>query len=273
MHENGIHDYLKYVKFGYGRGTDHACKDIRGGKMTREEGIEMVRRYDHVKPRGPRALARVRRHDRGGVRRDRRHVPRPARVGRDEPANGSRTTSGTSISGARRRRCGEARHPARRADGRAGAAYAADVAWLLERRSHFVSAACPPVRATTRRTRRGASTSSTTPLRRLRDRLHEPAPTRRAARRVLPPLGELRVLEPRGLPGLRGGAARSIFRPRVERIAEIADRHAPEAHALLDVGAGFGTFCEEVASSTVPSVIALEPEPHLAATCRAKAWR
>lgn len=51
MHENGIHDYLKFVKFGYGRGTDHACKDIRGGRMTREQGIEMVRKYDHVKPR------------------------------------------------------------------------------------------------------------------------------------------------------------------------------------------------------------------------------
>jgi N-acetyl sugar amidotransferase len=51
MHENGIHDYLKYVKFGYGRATDHACKDIRAGRMTRDEGIEMVRKYDHVKPR------------------------------------------------------------------------------------------------------------------------------------------------------------------------------------------------------------------------------
>ena len=50
MHENGAHDYLKYIKFGYGRGTDHACKDIRAGKMTRDEGIEMVRRYDAVKP-------------------------------------------------------------------------------------------------------------------------------------------------------------------------------------------------------------------------------
>lgn len=50
MHENGIHDYLKYVKFGYGRGTDHSSKDIRAGIMTREQGIEMVRRYDHVKP-------------------------------------------------------------------------------------------------------------------------------------------------------------------------------------------------------------------------------
>jgi N-acetyl sugar amidotransferase len=51
MHENGIHDYLKFVKFGYGRGTDHACKDIRTGIMTRDQGIAMVLKYDHVKPR------------------------------------------------------------------------------------------------------------------------------------------------------------------------------------------------------------------------------
>jgi N-acetyl sugar amidotransferase len=51
MHENGIHDYLKFVKFGYGRGTDHSCKDIRAGIMTRAQGIEMVRKYDHIKPR------------------------------------------------------------------------------------------------------------------------------------------------------------------------------------------------------------------------------
>lgn len=51
MHENGVHDYMKFVKFGYGRATDHACKDIRAGHMTREQGIEMVRKYDAVKPK------------------------------------------------------------------------------------------------------------------------------------------------------------------------------------------------------------------------------
>jgi N-acetyl sugar amidotransferase len=51
MHENGIHDYLKFIKLGYGRGSDHACKDIRGGHMSREQGIAMVRKYDHVKSR------------------------------------------------------------------------------------------------------------------------------------------------------------------------------------------------------------------------------
>ncbi|MFO0678074.1 MAG: N-acetyl sugar amidotransferase [Polyangiaceae bacterium] len=49
MHENGMHDYLKFIKLGYGRGSDHACKDIRSGHMTREKGVEMVRMYDHVK--------------------------------------------------------------------------------------------------------------------------------------------------------------------------------------------------------------------------------
>lgn len=50
MHENGIHDYMKYIKFGYGRATDHVCKDIRNGRITREQGIKLVRKYDHVKP-------------------------------------------------------------------------------------------------------------------------------------------------------------------------------------------------------------------------------
>ncbi len=48
-YENGAHDYLKFVKFGYGRATDHASKDIRAGYMSRAQGIEMVRKYDHVR--------------------------------------------------------------------------------------------------------------------------------------------------------------------------------------------------------------------------------
>lgn len=47
-YENGVHDLMKFVKFGYGRASDHASKDIRSGFMSREEGIEMVRKYDHV---------------------------------------------------------------------------------------------------------------------------------------------------------------------------------------------------------------------------------
>ncbi len=50
LHQCGTHDYLKYLKFGYGRATDDASMEIRHGRMTREEGIEMVKTYDHVRP-------------------------------------------------------------------------------------------------------------------------------------------------------------------------------------------------------------------------------
>ncbi|MDO8592417.1 MAG: N-acetyl sugar amidotransferase [bacterium] len=49
MHENGIHDYMKFVKFGYGRATDHTSKDIRSGIMTRQEAIEIVKKMDCIK--------------------------------------------------------------------------------------------------------------------------------------------------------------------------------------------------------------------------------
>lgn len=49
-HANDVHDYLKYLKFGYGRGTDDASMEIRHGRMTREEGMEVVRRYDANEP-------------------------------------------------------------------------------------------------------------------------------------------------------------------------------------------------------------------------------
>ena len=48
IHENGIHDYLKFVKFGYGRCSDHASKDIRAGKISRDEAIEEVKKRDSI---------------------------------------------------------------------------------------------------------------------------------------------------------------------------------------------------------------------------------
>ena len=43
---NRIHQYLKVLKFGYGRATDHACEDIRNGRLTREEAKILVKEHD-----------------------------------------------------------------------------------------------------------------------------------------------------------------------------------------------------------------------------------
>ena len=50
FHYSGVHDFIKSLKWGYGKATDHACREIRLKRMTREEGIEMVRRYQNVTP-------------------------------------------------------------------------------------------------------------------------------------------------------------------------------------------------------------------------------
>ena len=47
-YSNGASDLLKFVKFGYGRASDHVSKDIRNKIMTRDEGIKLIKKHDHV---------------------------------------------------------------------------------------------------------------------------------------------------------------------------------------------------------------------------------
>ena len=49
-HQVAIHEYFKFLKFGFGRATDHACLHIRRGRLSREMGLEIVRRLDGLFP-------------------------------------------------------------------------------------------------------------------------------------------------------------------------------------------------------------------------------
>lgn len=42
----GIHDYFKFLKYGFGRATDLACMHVRRGRMSRAEAVSLVRRHD-----------------------------------------------------------------------------------------------------------------------------------------------------------------------------------------------------------------------------------
>ena len=41
-----VNQLLKFIKFGFGQCMDHACYDIVDKKISREEGINLVRKYD-----------------------------------------------------------------------------------------------------------------------------------------------------------------------------------------------------------------------------------
>ena len=43
---DGLHYYMKYIKFGFGRATDDASHEVRDGHITREEAISLVKSYD-----------------------------------------------------------------------------------------------------------------------------------------------------------------------------------------------------------------------------------
>jgi N-acetyl sugar amidotransferase len=45
-HQTGIHDYFKFLKFGFGRATDLACLHVRRGRLSRRDALELVRRHD-----------------------------------------------------------------------------------------------------------------------------------------------------------------------------------------------------------------------------------
>jgi hypothetical protein len=44
--QTGIHDYFKFLKFGFGRTTDLACLHIRRSRLTRQDRLDIVRRHD-----------------------------------------------------------------------------------------------------------------------------------------------------------------------------------------------------------------------------------
>jgi N-acetyl sugar amidotransferase len=45
-HQTGIHDYFKFLKFGFGRATDIACLHTRRGRITRQDAVELVKLHD-----------------------------------------------------------------------------------------------------------------------------------------------------------------------------------------------------------------------------------
>ena len=45
-YQTGIHDYFKFLKYGFGRATDLACLHIRRGRLTRREALRLTKIHD-----------------------------------------------------------------------------------------------------------------------------------------------------------------------------------------------------------------------------------
>jgi len=45
-YQTGIHDYFKFLKFGFGRATDLVSIHLRRGRITRAQGLDMILKHD-----------------------------------------------------------------------------------------------------------------------------------------------------------------------------------------------------------------------------------
>ena len=72
-------------------------------------------------------------------------------------------------------------------------------------------------------------------------------------------------------PAVAEARRQNLFRPKVERIAQLCQEEGFLPQVLADIGAGYGIFLEEWRYKFPRTeLIAIEPHPDLAARCRAK---
>jgi hypothetical protein len=45
-----VHDYIKFIKHGYGKVFDHATREIRLKRLTRDQGVSLIKEYGFRQP-------------------------------------------------------------------------------------------------------------------------------------------------------------------------------------------------------------------------------
>jgi SAM-dependent methyltransferase len=154
-----------------------------------------------------------------------------------------------------------------------------DVAFLLAARGAWVEVGCPACESTARArfgAKRGFGYQSCTSCGTV---YTSPRPDAALLERFYGESQNYAYWNEHIFPKTEAARRERIFRPRAQRLAALCRQHLPrlcagtasEGAAFLEVGAGFGTFCDEVrATGLFSRLIAVEPTPGLASTCRSR---
>lgn len=151
------------------------------------------------------------------------------------------------------------------------AAMQRDIDMLLGRRSEFVEVSCPACGSTVRTalydkygmTHRRCGECATQYV--------SPRPSPAVLRDFYRASENYAFFATHIFPASAEARRERLFRPRAEMAATIARRTGVDRPSLLEVGAGYGLFCDEAAKTgTFGRIAGIEPTPDLARICRDK---
>jgi SAM-dependent methyltransferase len=150
-----------------------------------------------------------------------------------------------------------------------GLRFEADIARLLERRGEFVRVACPACGSESSRSAFQKYTLDYMVCSACETMYISPRPSPTLLEMYYSTSENYAYWNKYIFPASESARREKIFRPRAQRVVEICRRYGVATRTLLEVGAGFGTFCEEMRGLGVfERLIAVEPTPSLAESCR-----
>lgn len=149
------------------------------------------------------------------------------------------------------------------------AAYARDIARLMERKDEFVAVPCPACGASDGALAfekfgcvfRTCATCATIYM--------SPRPSPAVMADYYGDSENYRYWATHIFPASEASRREKLHRPWLERVVDLCGRHEVPCGTLLEVGPGFGTFAAlATASGRFARVLAIEPTPEMAAACR-----
>lgn len=151
------------------------------------------------------------------------------------------------------------------------AALQADVARMVSRRSEFVKVLCPACGASECNQRWEKYSLCYVECEQCKTVYVNPRPSPKILEWFYKDSENYRYFADKIFPASEAVRRENIVRPRLDRILEICERYKIQRDVMVEIGSGFGTFCEEaMISKAFEEVIAVEPTPELARACRAR---
>lgn len=149
------------------------------------------------------------------------------------------------------------------------AAFAEDIRRLMARRNEFIRVGCPACDNDDATPRFRKFDMHFVECRRCRTIYANPRPTPALLAEYYTTSQNYAYFSRHIFPASEEHRRTGILRPRVRRLRTLLERHGGAHRTLLEVGAGFGTFQQELRDAGLfERVIAVEPTPDLAETCR-----